>query len=101
MKFSGSLNEFIDTPSTPSDIPTLVNTLSPFFNHVFQSFGARRIMFGSDWPVCNVGGPKGEAGNWSLWREVVQGCLEARELSEEEKESVWWGAGCAAYALAV
>ncbi|XP_014552940.1 hypothetical protein COCVIDRAFT_108986 [Bipolaris victoriae FI3] len=101
MKFSGALNEFIDTPSTPSDLLTLVKTLSPFFNHVFQSFGARRILFGSDWPVCNVGGPNGESGNWSLWREVVQGCLEAKGLSEEEKESVWWGAGCAAYALDV
>lgn len=31
----------------------------------------------------------------------MQGCLEVRGLSEEEKESVWWGAGCTAYALNV
>jgi L-rhamnono-1,4-lactonase len=102
MKFSGAFNEFIDTPSsssTPSDIPTLVTTLSPFFNHVMECFGAHRVMFGSDWPVCNVGGPNGEAGNWNLWREVVQAWMDARGLSADERDAVWWRTGCEAYAL--
>jgi L-fuconolactonase len=25
---------------------------TPFMDHVFASFGANRLLFGSDWPVC-------------------------------------------------
>jgi predicted TIM-barrel fold metal-dependent hydrolase len=28
--------------------------LRPFVNHVIESFGWDRVMFGSDWPVCNL-----------------------------------------------
>jgi L-fuconolactonase len=24
----------------------------PFMDHVFNSFGSNRLLFGSDWPVC-------------------------------------------------
>ena len=95
MKFSGALNEFV--PETPADVSTLVKTLTPFFNHVLECFGARRIMFGSDWPVCNVGGPRGEDGNWTLWREVVETWMGERGLSEEDREKIWWQTACEAY----
>ncbi|USP79139.1 hypothetical protein yc1106_06413 [Curvularia clavata] len=97
MKFSGGFNEFV--PSTPSDVPTLVRTLTPFFNHVYECFGSGRILFGSDWPVCNVGGQKGEEGNWGLWREVVETWMEEKGLNEEEREQIWWRSACEAYAV--
>jgi len=28
----------------------------PYLDIVFEAFGANRVMFGSDWPVCNVAG---------------------------------------------
>lgn len=28
------------------------DTLAPYFEHVFETFGPSRLMFGSDWPVC-------------------------------------------------
>ena len=28
------------------------NDFEPFMSHVFKSFGANRLLFGSDWPVC-------------------------------------------------
>ena len=28
--------------------------LRPFLDHAFESFGWDRVMFGSDWPVCNL-----------------------------------------------
>ncbi|MDP9079516.1 MAG: amidohydrolase family protein [Bacteroidota bacterium] len=28
----------------------------PYLDVVFEAFGANRVMFGSDWPVCNVAG---------------------------------------------
>jgi L-fuconolactonase len=31
----------------------------PYLNVVFEAFGPNRVMFGSDWPVCNVAGGYG------------------------------------------
>jgi predicted TIM-barrel fold metal-dependent hydrolase len=33
-----------------------VESLRPFFERVIQSFGWDRAVWGSDWPVCNLGG---------------------------------------------
>ncbi|MBT5750428.1 MAG: amidohydrolase family protein [Flavobacteriaceae bacterium] len=30
------------------------NDFTPFINSVFNSFGSKRILFGSDWPVCLI-----------------------------------------------
>ncbi|KAE8823070.1 hypothetical protein PTNB85_10249 [Pyrenophora teres f. teres] len=98
MKLSGALNEFDNQP-TPADIPTLLSALTPYFEHAFHCF-PQRVMFGSDWPVCNVGGPAGEEGNWRLWRDVVEAWMERVGMGEGEREGVWWGAGVRAYGLA-
>jgi L-rhamnono-1,4-lactonase len=94
MKLSGAFNEFDE--DTPSDIPSLLKSLTPFLDHVFECF-PKRVMFGSDWPVFNVGGPNGEEGNWSLWRQVVEAWMDRKGFSDEAKESVWWKAGCETY----
>lgn len=95
MKLSGAFNEFDATPKEPQQI---AGALSPFVDAVFRFFRGR-VMFGSDWPVCNVGGPSGESGNWKLWVEVVETILHQKNLSEEEKEQVWWRAGAEAYGI--
>ena len=33
-----------------------VESLRPFFDHVLSTFGWDRLVWGSDWPVCNLGG---------------------------------------------
>ena len=33
-----------------------VEDLKPYVHHVLSLFGADRIMFGSDWPVCTLAG---------------------------------------------
>ena len=33
------------------------DTLRPAADHVFDVFGAGRVLFGSDWPVCELAGP--------------------------------------------
>lgn len=58
-------------------------------------------MFGSDWPVCNVGGPSGEAGNWGLWRDLLGLWMQEKGLGERERESVWWRAGCEVYGVEI
>jgi predicted TIM-barrel fold metal-dependent hydrolase len=100
MKFSGSLNEFSTESPTPNTTEAVFAALKPYLNVVFENFPGR-VMFGSDWPVCNVGGPKGEQGNWTFWKEVVETVLQERGLNEEEKESVWWRAGARAYGVSM
>jgi L-rhamnono-1,4-lactonase len=99
MKLSGAFNEFEPLP-TPDNVPELLEGMEFHVNSVFELFGPERVMFGSDWPVCNVGGPKGEE-NWGLWREVVERMLEDYNVDSEGKEGVWWRAGCRAYGVEI
>ncbi|KZM19065.1 L-rhamnono-1,4-lactonase [Ascochyta rabiei] len=96
MKLSGAFNEFDSaTPSTAAD---LVHSLSSIVPKVFEAF-PERVMFGSDWPVCNVGGPAGEEANWGVWVESVERLLEEAKVGGESRDSVWWGAGSRAYGV--
>ncbi|KAF9692024.1 hypothetical protein EKO04_010019 [Ascochyta lentis] len=96
MKLSGAFNEFDNnTPSTASDI---VSSLSSVVPRVFEAF-PERTMFGSDWPVCNVGGPAGEKANWGLWIDSVELLLKEAKVEGKSKDSVWWGAASRAYGV--
>lgn len=46
--------------------------LSPYIEHAFASFGANRLMFGSDWPVCSL------AGSYTDVMNVVRAILGPR-----------------------
>lgn len=94
MKLSGAFNEFDNT--TPSSASDVAGSLNPIVSKIFDAFGDR-VMFGSDWPVCNVGGPAGEKGNWRLWVESVELLLQEAKITELGTESVWWKAGSKAY----
>jgi predicted TIM-barrel fold metal-dependent hydrolase len=52
MKLSGALNEFAPA-ATPSSAGDVLEALKPYLSHVLHNFGAQRLMYGSDWPVCN------------------------------------------------
>jgi L-rhamnono-1,4-lactonase len=98
MKLSGAFNEFDE--STPSSSSDIVKSLSSIVLKVFEAF-PERVMFGSDWPVCNVGGPAGEKGNWALWVESVEALLNEVKVGDKERESVWNGAGSRAYGVQI
>ena len=42
---------------------------------IFKGFGPERILFGSDWPICNLRGPV-KPDSWFAWREVVEHILD-------------------------
>ncbi|OBC08141.1 hypothetical protein A5784_07475 [Mycobacterium sp. 852013-50091_SCH5140682] len=46
-KLSGLVTEASWTTWTPAD-------LQPYIDHLVSAFGAQRMMFGSDWPVCEL-----------------------------------------------
>lgn len=100
MKISGAFNEF-SPEATPSSAAHIIEALRPYLDHILAVFGPKRIMFGSDWPVCNVGGPKAadQGGNWSFWRELLEDWMEKEALGEEEREWVWWKTGREAYGI--
>ncbi len=53
--------------------------LSPYMDVVFSSFGIDRIMFGSDWPVCNL------AADYQKVMGVVETQVNSLTINEQEK----------------
>ncbi|KAF2716911.1 hypothetical protein K431DRAFT_256512 [Polychaeton citri CBS 116435] len=68
--------------------------------HVFSCFGVDRIMFGSDWPICNLKGPRSED-SWVVWKEVVETLLGDPDfgLDETARQAVWQTTAVKAYRL--
>ncbi|RPA89426.1 hypothetical protein L873DRAFT_1839237 [Choiromyces venosus 120613-1] len=91
IKLSGCFSELppsllSPTTSTPREeiVGNAIKYITHWTNTVFEPFGAKRVIWGSDWPVCTVNGPKEYA--WGLWVDVTEGIL--RGLNEGEKEDV-------------
>jgi L-fuconolactonase len=54
------------------------STLAPWFDHVASSFGAERILWGSDWPVVTT------AGSYADWIAITNTLLAAFEPRARE-----------------
>jgi len=57
--------------------------LRPYFETVLEAFGAQRIMFGSDWPVCLLRAP------YCDWVRTAEELVSP--LSPEEQAAFWGG----------
>ncbi|BDD55870.1 hypothetical protein MAP00_001352 [Monascus purpureus] len=101
MKLSGGFSELppLSTDTEP-DIQLLVERLRPWTDVVFGTFGPDRVMFGSDWPVCNIGGG-GNGVSWNRWQAVVEGVLNTRGLNGEQKDEIWGKVALKAYGIEV
>jgi L-fuconolactonase len=56
--------------------------IRPYADHVLASFGPDRVMFGSDWPVCEL------AASYAEVRGLADELLEG--LSPSERDAVLW-----------
>jgi L-fuconolactonase len=65
--------------------------LSGYLETVLNAFSPRRVMFGSDWPVCLV------ASSYEKWFEVVSRFCE--KLSPDEQARIFGGTAIEAYKL--
>jgi L-fucono-1,5-lactonase len=65
--------------------------LRPYFDVVLQAFGPRRLMFGSDWPVCLV------AASYQKWVTTVTSAIA--KLTADEQARIWGGTAVEAYGL--
>lgn len=72
-KLSGMTTEADYNNWTPGQI-------EPYMQLVLEAFGANRILFGSDWPVCLV------AGNYTKTKELVTNFIA--KLSSEEQAAI-------------
>jgi len=59
----------------------VLTDFKPYLDIVFEAFGPRRVMFGSDWPVCNL------AGGYQQMLSVVKNYVG--KLSEDEQARFW------------
>lgn len=65
--------------------------LRPYFEVVVEAFGPRRLMFGSDWPVCLVASP------YTRWLEFVQSCIAS--LTTDAQNRILGGTAVEVYRL--
>jgi L-fuconolactonase len=64
----------------------------PYLDVVFDAFGVDRLMFGSDWPVCLLGGSYGQI------EEIVDNYIQS--FSSRDKEKILGGNAIHFYGLA-
>ncbi|MFT3829068.1 MAG: amidohydrolase family protein [Opitutaceae bacterium] len=83
-KFSGVVTEVPGRHWTP-------DLLLPYFEVVLEAFGPRRLMFGSDWPVCLV------ASDYARWAAFVDTCVAP--LSPDERAAILGGTATIFYRL--
>ncbi|WP_129714096.1 amidohydrolase [Pedobacter sp. SYP-B3415] len=66
-------------------------TIFPYLDVLFDCFGSRRLMFGSDWPVVQV------AGGYRAWLALLQDYL--KDFSEPDKRAFFSDNATAFYKL--
>ena len=98
MKLSGAFSEL------PSDLGVskpleIAGHLKPWLAHLFKSFGPTRVMFGSDWPVCNL--KQGGEDSWVVWKDVVEVILDDNDfnLNNNDRRWLWYKTAEEAYRL--
>ena len=70
-----------------------LSDLRPVWDVLISAFGVDRLMFGSDWPVCDL------AGGWDRWAGAVEDLLAASGCSDPETDALLSGTATAFYRL--
>jgi L-fuconolactonase len=50
--------------------------IAPYAQHILSAFGPRRVLFGSDWPVVNLGG------SYDRWREAALSFVQTFDATD-------------------
>ena len=86
VKFSGLATEFSDEDEVDP------STIRAYFQETLEIFGAERVMFGTDWPVCLL-----RLDSYQEWSDTVIGLTSS--LSADEKDLILHKNGQTAYQL--
>lgn len=84
-KVSGMITE------VKRDLTWTPKNLRPYFDVVLEAFGPKRLMFGSDWPVCLL------RGKYQQWVNCVEEWTS--DLTGDEQAAIWGGSASRAYGL--
>ncbi len=87
-KLSGMITELV--PEITQWTPHLMR---PWFDVVLEVFGSKRILFGSDWPVCLL------RGGYAEWVHCVESWV--KELSPDEQADIFGNNAQRAYKLRI
>lgn len=68
-----------------------IDDLRPYVDHLLDSFGPARLIWGSDWPVCTL------ASSYERWLETTDALLA--DLTTPERDAVLGGNAARAYNL--
>ena len=88
-KFSGLWGEA--PQSTHRDVEAAVRAVRPVWDHLLESFGPARLMWGSDWPVLTL------AGDYADWITVSEAFIG--RLCASEQAHIWRGTAQSFYAI--
>ncbi|KAL8702130.1 MAG: hypothetical protein Q9201_004564 [Fulgogasparrea decipioides] len=108
VKISGGLSEIDPLPSeaeqgaldSDARAELLQKTRSwveKWLKDTLTIFGPRRVMFGSDWPVCNIGGSGNNVG-WINWWSVINNFIKDN-MKAEDQADFWSGNATRAYGV--
>lgn len=76
---------------TEADTDWSVAALRPYVEHIFDRFGAERVMWGSDWPVCRL------RSEYADWHASALALTEG--LSDIDRALIFGGTAAGFYAL--
>ena len=66
---------------TEAGTPWALRDLQPYVQHLLQAFGPRRLIWGSDWPVCTL------AASYDTWMDTSEALLA--DLSAEDRAAIF------------
>jgi len=95
MKLSGCFTE-IPPALQAASAEEIFDAIQPWFVVLLTTFGTKRLMFGSDWPVCTVGTGDGA---WKKWKAVIERFCLAAGLDMEDQIMLWSGTAISAYGI--
>jgi predicted TIM-barrel fold metal-dependent hydrolase len=56
-----------------------VEAIRPYIEHCLECFGWERVVFGGNWPVCNM------TANLGLWVEIIKEIVARESVGNQEK----------------
>lgn len=77
---------------TEANADWTVEALKPYTDHIFGAFGAERVLWGSDWPVCRL---RCEYDDWVAAAEAL-----TADLSAPERARIFGGSAAEFYRIA-
>lgn len=111
MKLSGVFSELPhDSELYPPDSAEsfMLEQVGPWAEEALRIFGPRRILWGSDWPVCKLGYEKmfpelDSAGAWECWRKLTVRLFHRMGIEEggHDERAIWAGNAVRVYKLDV